>query len=116
MMKMHTVHTQHAHTHGPRCGHTAIAHEGHVDYLHDGCLHSAHLGHTDEHAIAISKINTDACTPAHACAGHDAAHVHGPSCGHEAVPHGDHLDYLVGNHLHHACEGHCDDHGPITLA
>ena len=116
MMKMHTVHTQHVHTHGPRCGHVAIAHEGHVDYLHDGCLHAAHDGHTDEHAIAISLINPDVCTPAHACTGHDAAHVHGPSCGHAAVPHGDHLDYLVGSHLHHACDGHCDDHGPVTSA
>jgi hypothetical protein len=28
--------------------------------------------------------------------------VHGPGCGHEAVPHGDHVDYLVDDHLHHS--------------
>ena len=30
-----------------------------------------------------------------------ADHVHGLDCGHEAVPHGDHVDYLVGSYLHH---------------
>jgi zinc transport system permease protein len=39
------------------------------------------------------------------------AHVHGPSCGHESIRHGDHVDYLVDGHLHHPHEGHCDDHG-----
>ncbi|CAL8460942.1 g473 [Coccomyxa elongata] len=28
-------------------------------------------------------------------------HIHGPDCGHEMAPHGDHLDYLVGEELHH---------------
>jgi hypothetical protein len=32
------------------------------------------------------------------------------------VPHGDHVDYLVDGHLHHVCEGHCDNHGPVELA
>ena len=40
----------------------------------------------------------------------------GPGCGHEAVPHGDHIDYLVDGHLHHPHDGHCDNHGPVTLA
>ena len=115
-MKMHITHAAHTHTHGPGCGHTAIAHEGHTDYLHNGCLHFAHDGHTDEHAIAVSSANPAACTPAHACAGHDAAHAHGPGCGHEPVPHGDHIDYLVDGHLHAPCDGHCDDHGAIALA
>lgn len=39
------------------------------------------------------------------------AHEHGPDCGHEAVAHDDHLDYLVDGHLHHPHDGHCDDHG-----
>lgn len=29
----------HEHQHGDGCGHTAIQHEDHVDYLHDGHLH-----------------------------------------------------------------------------
>ncbi len=38
------------------------------------------------------------------------------TCGHAAVPHGDHVDYLVDGHLHHAHDGHCDDHGPVRSA
>jgi hypothetical protein len=26
-------HPDHAHQHGPNCGHTAIRHDGHVDYF-----------------------------------------------------------------------------------
>ena len=43
----------------------------------------------------------------HACEGHDEGHVHGPTCGHEAVKHGDHVDYRVGDHLHHVENGRC---------
>ena len=49
--------------------------------------------------------------PAHGPA-HDHGHHHGPDCGHEAIPHGDHVDYLVDGHLHHPHDDHCDDHGP----
>src|SRR5438477_55743 len=35
MATTHT-HADHAHRHGPGCGHTAVKHDGHVDYLHDG--------------------------------------------------------------------------------
>jgi hypothetical protein len=30
------------------------------------------------------------------------------------VPHHDHIDYLVGDHLHHEHGDHCDDHGEVT--
>ena len=45
---------------------------------------------------------------------HDGNHQHGPECGHPAVPHGDHLDYLVGDHLHHPSDDACEDHGPAA--
>jgi hypothetical protein len=109
-------HADHAHRHGADCGHTAIRHEDHVDYLHDGHLHHAHGGHVDEHAIGVDANNPDDCTPQHACDGHAAEHRHGPDCGHEAVPHGDHVDYLVKGHLHHPHGDHCDDHGPVERA
>jgi zinc transport system permease protein len=41
---------RHAHEHGADCGHRAIPHGDHVDYLHDGHRHAAHEGHYDEHA------------------------------------------------------------------
>ena len=112
----HPHHDHHDHVHGPGCGHVAVKHDGHVDYLHDGHLHHPHGDHVDEHVIAVSATNPAACTPAHACGGHAADHVHGPGCGHEAVPHGDHVDYLVNGHLHHPHGGHCDDHGPLERA
>jgi hypothetical protein len=30
----------------------------------------------------------------------ERAHEHGPDCGHEAVQHGDHIDYIDGEHRH----------------
>ena len=109
-------HGDHDHTHGPACGHTAIQHDGHVDYLHDGHLHHPNAGGViEEHTLAVSAANPAECTPDHHCAGHDAAHVHGPDCGHPAVPHGDHVDYLVDGHLHHPHGTHCDDHGPVAV-
>jgi hypothetical protein len=104
-------HDGHQHTHGSNCGHVAIEHTGHVDYLHDGHLHHLHEGHVDEHQVD----GASACTPAHACGTHPAGHAHGSGCGHEAVPHAGHTDYLVGNHLHHAHGGHCDDHGGVKV-
>ena len=40
---------RHDHEHGPDCGHEAILHDDHVDYLHDGHRHAAHREHYDEH-------------------------------------------------------------------
>jgi zinc transport system permease protein len=39
--------------HGPGCGHLAIEHGDHVDYVHDGHRHAVHVTgegpHYDEH-------------------------------------------------------------------
>jgi hypothetical protein len=86
-----------------------------VDYLHDGHLHHVHGDHVDEHSIAVTQANPDQCTPKHACNVHEGGHKHGSGCGHEAVPHGGHTDYLVGDHLHHQHGDHCDDHGRISM-
>jgi hypothetical protein len=69
----------------------------------------------EEHAIPISATNPSVCTGGKGVGGHDPAHVHGPNCGHEAIPHGDHIDYLVDGRLHHRHNGHCDDHGPVNV-
>jgi zinc transport system permease protein len=39
----------HAHEHGPGCGHEAVVHGDHVDYVHEGHRHAAHGAHYDEH-------------------------------------------------------------------
>ena len=44
-------------------------------------------------------------------------HPHGPGCGHPALEHaGQHVDYLVDGHAHHAHEGHWDECDPAALA
>jgi hypothetical protein len=115
-MSIHVVHENHLHVHGEGCGHTAIQHDGHVDYLHDGHLHNIHGDHIDEHSLSVSTDNPADCTNGHLCSGHEAGHKHGPGCGHEAVPHGDHVDYLVDGHLHFMDGDHCDHHGAVVLA
>ena len=40
---------EHAHEHGPECGHAAVPHGDHVDYVHDGHRHAPHGSHYDEH-------------------------------------------------------------------
>jgi len=109
-----TTNHDHPHLHGTGCGHTAIQHGDHVDYLHDGHLHCPGPdGSVAEHVLPVDQTNPEQCTQG--SVGHASDHVHGPNCGHEAVPHGDHLDYLVDGHLHHPHDGHCDDHGPVTV-
>jgi zinc transport system permease protein len=41
--------TDHPHEHGPDCGHLAVTHDDHVDYVHDGHRHAPHEAHYDEH-------------------------------------------------------------------
>jgi hypothetical protein len=66
--------------------------------------------------IPVSDTNPHECTDGHACDHHDDDHGHGPDCEHEAVQHGDHVDYVVGGHLHHPHGDHCDNHGPVEAA
>jgi len=106
-------HEKHTHQHGPGCGHLAVEHHGHTDYLQNGHLKHVHGDQVDEHAIEVDKEHPDRCT--HRAERHDSRHVHGPTCGHEAVPHGNHVDYLVEGRLHYLHDGHCDDHGALKV-
>ncbi|MEX2670596.1 MAG: hypothetical protein WD294_00660 [Phycisphaeraceae bacterium] len=107
-------HPEHEHRHGPACGHTAIRHANHVDYVHDGHLHHPVTGdNVEEHKLDVSDRNPDRCEPT--SHGHPDDHVHGPGCGHEAVPHGEHVCYLVDGRLHHPHGDHCDDHGEVEV-
>ena len=45
----HTVTDEHPHQHGQDCGHPAVEHDDHVDYVHDGHRHAVHGEHYDEH-------------------------------------------------------------------
>lgn len=115
-MRQTATHAPHPHVHAADCGHTAIEHAGHVDYLHDGHLHHQGVdGTVEEHAIPVGANNPEGHTSATANV-HEPAHRHGADCGHEPVPHGNHVDYLVGARLHHPHDDHCDDHGSVKLA
>jgi len=39
----------HPHQHGKDCGHVAVPHGDHLDYVHDGHRHAEHGAHYDEH-------------------------------------------------------------------
>ena len=94
---------------------TAVRHDNHIDYLDHGRLLHEGDGRSEEHRIANSATNPHRCDPDHRVEA-EPGHVHGPNCGHETVPHGDHSDYLVNGRLHHQHGDHIDDHGPLALA
>ncbi|MDQ3480087.1 MAG: metal ABC transporter permease, partial [Actinomycetota bacterium] len=49
-LQPHTVvPEEHGHDHGAACGHPAVPHGDHVDYVHDGHRHAVHGEHYDEH-------------------------------------------------------------------
>jgi hypothetical protein len=96
-------------------GLTAVRHDDHIDYLDHGRLLHESAGQIEEHTIAVSAKNPDRCEGEHRVEA-IAGHKHGPDCGHETVPHGDHLDYLVDGRLQHPHGDHIDDHGPLSLA
>ncbi|MFC3806078.1 metal ABC transporter permease [Terrabacter sp. MAHUQ-38] len=58
--RRHAVAETHPHEHGAECGHPAVTHGDHVDYLHDGHLHAAHEGHYDEHGAPGGPADTHA--------------------------------------------------------
>ena len=103
----HATHPAHTHVHSADCGHLAIQHGDHTDYLHNGHLHTAHGDHYDEHIIEISDVNPTTCAPTVCECNHD-------DCGHAAIPHGDHTDYFYQGRLHHRHNDHCDDHGLLA--
>jgi len=47
--EQHAEHSLDDHTHGENCGHQAVEHEDHVDYMHGEHMHAEHDGHYDEH-------------------------------------------------------------------
>lgn len=46
---VHEVAEEHQHQHSPSCGHPAVQHGDHTDFVHQGHRHAAHADHYDEH-------------------------------------------------------------------
>ena len=53
----------HEHEHGENCGHPALEHDDHVDYLHDGHRHAPHQGHYDEHDLSLRGAHEHPANP-----------------------------------------------------
>jgi zinc transport system permease protein len=49
VLAAHTPAGAHPHQHGEGCGHPAVRHGDHVDYVHHGHRHASHGDHYDEH-------------------------------------------------------------------
>jgi zinc transport system permease protein len=47
--RRHHSEYEHRHEHGRECGHQAVPHGDHVDYVHDGHRHAAHGASYDDH-------------------------------------------------------------------
>ncbi len=45
----HLITESHPHQHRPGCGHQAVRHGDHTDYVHEGHRHASHADHYDEH-------------------------------------------------------------------
>jgi hypothetical protein len=94
----------HGHVHDQWCGHPAIPHDDHVDYLHDGRVHRPCSDHVDELPDCEEPVHeTHLPHSAH-------MHVHTADCGHPVVSHDDHVDYLHGRHRHASHQTHYDEH------
>lgn len=109
---------QHPHQHGPGCGHTAIRHGDHVDYLAADRLEHQKGEVIEAHRVEVNERNPDRCTPDHRCSehvGHEHDHESAGHRSHPMVPHGDHTDYIHKGQLHHHHGDHCDDHGPVDV-
>ena len=103
------------HKHSENCGHRAVQHGDHTDYLHDGRYHASHIDHYDEHGAPLAKNAVSRRKPAGSWhvihSGH--THKHGKACGHKSMSHDDHTDYLHDDHLHAPHGDHVDDHGVL---
>jgi hypothetical protein len=104
----------HDHKHGAECGHEAVEHGDHTDYIHDGHLHAEHAGHFDNHGPERMDKTTRKTASAEHLIASDHKHKHGKKCGHEVVKHGDHVEYLHDGQYHAKHGTHYDQHGTPT--
>jgi DNA-binding transcriptional ArsR family regulator len=94
--EIHAEHTVTEHQHGSDCGHEAVQHDDHTDYVHGTHHHSLHDDHYDEHESVAEHSTSE--------------HAHGAECGHETVDHDGHVDFIHDGHKHAAHGEHYDEH------
>ncbi|GMH38461.1 hypothetical protein BSKO_06345 [Bryopsis sp. KO-2023] len=108
------------------CDHTALRHGSHTGWLVDGKLKCRS---SQSEALIECCLDWEADVACQLVQLLDG-HVHSDACGHEMVPHGDHVDYLVDGRLHHVvdkqscCQRQClgfvsgstiVDHGEVSV-
>jgi hypothetical protein len=105
--------------HNDDCGHTAVKHGDGVAYVQEGKLYRKDQdGSWQKCKIEDTVQHPSVCVDdsASGCWAHAAEEICGPDCGHEAIEHDDHMDYLVPDgkgefELHCPHDDHCDHHG-----
>lgn len=97
----HQTHDDHEHEHDRFCGHPAVEHDDHLDFLHDGHVHHTHDDHVDDIDDGVAHEHVPH-------GGH--MHVHADDCGHPTVTHDDHVDFVHGAHRHVGHATHYDEH------
>ena len=68
-----------------------------VDWLY----RAVHDGTNEEDSMAETETHAEHTV---------VEHHHEAGCGHEAVQHGDHVDFAHGDHKHAEHDGHYDEH------
>eukprot|EP01015_Nassula_variabilis_P031381 TRINITY_DN7076_c0_g1_i5.p1 TRINITY_DN7076_c0_g1~~TRINITY_DN7076_c0_g1_i5.p1 ORF type:complete len:153 (+),score=16.97 TRINITY_DN7076_c0_g1_i5:103-561(+) len=76
---------------------------------------SSYLIRKDEEELFQTSLKPRRRNSDHTFCKKEDTHFHGERCGHLVVYHNGHIDYIVDGRLHHPHEGHCDDHGPISI-
>lgn len=100
------------HDHKKGCGHEVAVHGGHQDFIHGGVYHALHDDHYDEHGVVVGKTETQReLASTHHLMVKNHTHHHGEGCGHEAVDHQNHKDYLHDGVYCCPHEDHVDNHG-----
>src|ERR1041384_4287936 len=59
MSKGTVMEGQKQHHHGPGCGHVAVEHNAHTDYLRHGHLEHEEAGRLEEHKIEVDQAHPD---------------------------------------------------------
>ncbi len=109
------AHPAKTHMHNDKCGHAAVKHDTHTDYVENGAYHSAHADHFDKHGTAISSNDPAArnvASDTHFTV-NENGHAHGDKCGHKKVAHADHFDYIHDGQYHSTHADHSDNHGTL---
>lgn len=109
------AHPAKTHAHNEKCGHTAVKHDTHMDYIDNGEFHAQHANHFDNHGLAVSASEPAAREVAanHKMTTDEKGHAHNDNCGHKKVQHGDHFDFIHNGHYHAVHADHTDEHGNI---